>query len=126
MARTVWGEARGENTTGRVAVAWVIKNRADHPAWWGSSIRTVCLAPWQFSCWNANDPNRSKMLDPQIEADPAYRAIKQICIDVLTREVPDTTFGANHYCVTRIAPSTSWAVGKTPTAIIGAHSFYKL
>jgi len=28
MARTVWGEARGEGERGMEAIAWVIKNRA--------------------------------------------------------------------------------------------------
>jgi hypothetical protein len=35
---TLWGEARGEGTTGQIAVAWAIRNRVfDGKAnsWWG-------------------------------------------------------------------------------------------
>src|SRR5262245_20911607 len=62
MARPVWGEARGEPLDGKTAVAWVIKNRADHPGWWGHGIAGVCRQPWQFSCWNPDDPNRAKLI----------------------------------------------------------------
>lgn len=36
---------------GELAVASVIANRAAKPGWWGRDIRSVCLAPAQFSCW---------------------------------------------------------------------------
>ena len=31
LARTIFGEARGESLQGQVGVAWVIRNRADSP-----------------------------------------------------------------------------------------------
>jgi len=61
MAKTVWGEARGESVKGQIAVAWVIKNRADNPRWWGKTIEEVCLKKYQFSCWLESDPNKAKM-----------------------------------------------------------------
>ncbi|MBI5120055.1 MAG: cell wall hydrolase [Rhodospirillales bacterium] len=67
LARTLWGEARGESKAGREAVARVVLNRVAHARakggrfWWGGDIFSVCLKPWQFSCWNANDPNRAKL-----------------------------------------------------------------
>ncbi|MGH3756111.1 MAG: cell wall hydrolase, partial [Pseudonocardiaceae bacterium] len=58
MGRTLYGEARGEPFDGLVAVAWVIRNRAESPRWWGRDVKGVCLHPLQFSCWNETDPNR--------------------------------------------------------------------
>jgi len=62
MARTLWGEARGESEEGQVAVGHVIKNRVEKKTWYGKTIKDVCLKKWQFSCWNENDPNRIRFL----------------------------------------------------------------
>ena len=38
LARTLWGEARGEGTAGQIAVAWTIRNRVfdgKTNSWWG-------------------------------------------------------------------------------------------
>ena len=60
VARTLWGEARGEGVAGQIAVAWVIRNRvhdANPRSWWGEGYIGVCHKSWQFSCWNPGDPN---------------------------------------------------------------------
>ena len=62
LARTIYGEARGESISGMEAVASVVLNRVAFANrrgrfWWGNSIAEVCRAPKQFSCWNRNDPN---------------------------------------------------------------------
>ena len=71
LARTLYGECRSESREGKIAVAHVIKNRADNPKWWcrksgdgipDDTIEAVCRHPWQFSCWNLDDPNRPKLL----------------------------------------------------------------
>jgi N-acetylmuramoyl-L-alanine amidase len=56
LARTLYGEARGEPTEGQIAVAWVILLSLE------GAVAQVCLAPWQFSCWNQGDPNRARLL----------------------------------------------------------------
>ena len=59
LARTLWGEARGESLAGQIAVAWTIRNRVDDgntKSWWGEGYAGVCQKPYQFSCWK-NDPN---------------------------------------------------------------------
>jgi len=66
LARTIYGEARGETVRGKEAVACVIMNRVRRAQerggyWWGASVEKVCLKPWQFSCWNEHDPNREKI-----------------------------------------------------------------
>ena len=74
LARTLWGEARGESLAGQIAVAWTIRNRVNDgkaKSWWGEGYAGVCQKPYQFSCWNKNDPNYR--LPEWREADPVPR-----------------------------------------------------
>jgi N-acetylmuramoyl-L-alanine amidase len=119
--RTLFGECRGEPDEGRVAVMWVIRNRAEHPGWWGKSVAGVCLAKSQFSCWNMNDPNREK-LKAVPAYDPVYTALQSVVERVLNGEVPDPTGGASHYEV--IGTGAAWAKDRKPDAVIGHHAFY--
>ncbi|PJB71692.1 MAG: hypothetical protein CO093_04590 [Alphaproteobacteria bacterium CG_4_9_14_3_um_filter_47_13] len=48
LARTIWGEARGEGQKGMLAVASVIMNRVRCGGWWGSTIQDVCRKPYQL------------------------------------------------------------------------------
>lgn len=64
VARTLWGEARGTGLLDMLGVAAVIRERVLRPGWWSrpnDDWISVCRSPWQFSCWNSNDPNRSKL-----------------------------------------------------------------
>jgi spore germination cell wall hydrolase CwlJ-like protein len=125
MALTVWGEARGEGVEGQAAVAWVIRNRARWPrrSWWGGDIRSVCLKRWQFSAWNAQDPNREKMLD-LCPDDPALAAVREICRKVLAGAIPDPTRGCTHYCTHASRPA--WKRGRDPKTTVGRHAFYQI
>lgn len=123
MARTIWGEARGEPLEGKLAVAWVIKNRADHPGWWGHGLAGVCRQPWQFSCWNADDPNRAKLIGVTAR-DEMFRESLMVAAGVLSGNLPDPTGGANHYHARGIAPN--WAAGEMPTVRLRHHLFYKI
>lgn len=45
LARTLWGEARGEGLAGQIAVAWTIRNRVNEgraKSWWGEGYAGVC------------------------------------------------------------------------------------
>ena len=121
LARTLWGEARGESVRGIEAVAAVVMNRVTKGGWWGNSVETVCRKKWQFSCWNADDPNRAK-LERVTEADRVFR----VCLRVARRAVggglDDPTRGATHYHVRGLMPD--WAKGRDPSAEIGSHLFY--
>lgn len=125
LARVLWGEARGEGTAGMQAVAGVILNRVANPRWWGHDLRSVLLQPAQFSCLLPGDPNLGKLLSVT-EADPAYRIARSIARQAVAGELTDTTGGADHYLVTSIQAQTKWARGRTPVAVIGRHSFFRL
>lgn len=129
LARTLWGEARSESAKGMEAVANVILNRVKRAVdnggnyWWGRDILSVCQKPYQFSCWNKNDPNRKKLLAVTMEDQNFEQAI-----DIATRAVhgalKDETKNADHYHTKSIHPS--WARTAKPVTIIGAHVFYNL
>jgi N-acetylmuramoyl-L-alanine amidase len=127
LARTLWGEARGEGREGQIAVAWVIRNRAEDPGkdWWGDTVAEVCHKPFQFSCWDKSDPNRTKLCGPSIEL-PGYDDLYEIGCKVMVGDIPDPTGSATHYKVTGTAASWDAAAAKVNPVIIGRHSFYRL
>lgn len=135
LARTIWGEARGEDRPGREMVASVIMNRvkADlgndgKPDWWGETVFEVCTAPFQFSCWLPNDPNRKKLL-AVTEDDPVFKDCLGIAQAAIEGRLPDRTGGATHYLnpllCERVYGWPKWAVKAELTATNGRHNFYR-
>jgi N-acetylmuramoyl-L-alanine amidase len=128
LARTIWGEARGEGTSGMSAVACVILNRlkiskARGGFWWGDDIIRICQKPQQFSCWNRADPNFRK-LQAVDERDLYFATAVRIARRGVADVLPDVTKGATHYHADSITPY--WAKGERPSAVIGHHLFYKI
>ncbi|MBP3687014.1 MAG: cell wall hydrolase [Alphaproteobacteria bacterium] len=120
LARTIWGEARGEGARGMQAVGNVIMNRVKAGGWYGASIKDVVLKPYQFSAWNVGDLNRAKMLN----ATPAQLSTaRKIAEQLQSGALPDITGGATNYHATGISPL--WAKKMTKTVQIGNHIFYK-
>lgn len=126
LAKTIFGEARGESLSGKEAVASVVLNRVafshrKNGYWWGNTISEVCRKPWQFSCWNENDPNR-KILSVIDNNNPVYAVCKRIAMRAVAGLIPDKTNGATHYHTKNLRPR--WSVNKIPCAEIGNHVFY--
>lgn len=121
LARTIWGEARGQPDDGQIAVANVVMNRVMDRRW-PNTVRGVVLQPWQFSAWNAADPNRPKMLAVN-ETDPAFVRALQISEAAVGGGLPDVTGGANHYFTKQIDPP-SWSREMSRVASIGDHLFF--
>lgn len=122
VARTLWGEARGEGYTGQQAVCNVIFNRSKKPSWWGINPRTVCLHPCQFSCWNHSDPNRSKIMEVA-DTDAMLAQCLGIARLAFSGTLDDITSSADSYKV--VGTYAAWAIGLIPTATIGKQEFYK-
>ena len=121
LARTIWGEARGEKMPGRIAVGLVIINRYNSGKWYaGDTIAQTCQKPWQFSCWNKNDPNYKKIM---AITEAILRPYWELAEKLINDEHSDITNGATHYHTKSCHPA--WAKGKLPCAIIGNHIFYK-
>lgn len=126
LARTIYGEARGESVRGKEAVAAVVMNRVARAMerggwWWGSSVAEVCRRPWQFSCWNEGDPNRSK-IERADENDREFASCLRIARRAIQGALADPTRGATHYHAQVVAPP--WAAGREPSAVIGRHRFF--
>lgn len=127
LARLVWGEARGELLKGQVAVACVVLNRVADGRWGGrGGIVSVCLKPWQFSCFNSNDPNLPLLLQPpKFSPFEQCELVAQLAVDGL---LVDPTGGATHYFNPSVVPGrwpASWDKAKMAArGQIGRHSFW--
>ncbi len=116
LVQTVWGEARGEDSLGQVAVMHVIKNRAAQRQ---QPFRTICQTPFQFSCWNEHDPNLPKMQALHYGLSQIRHLAAKLLIAF---DDPDITRGATHYHAKQVLPY--WAKDKIPCLVIGNHLFY--
>jgi spore germination cell wall hydrolase CwlJ-like protein len=128
MAKTIYGEARGEywkpncGEKSLIAVGNVIMNRHNQS---GESIKNVCLKPRQFSCWNPSDPNRRLIENPP-NADPIYVICLVLSEKLIDLKIPDITNGANHYYSKTAKTVPYWAIGLSPVFEVGNHVFFKI
>jgi spore germination cell wall hydrolase CwlJ-like protein len=123
VAQTLWAEARGEGHDGMVAVACVIGNRVAR-ARGARSYADICRAPYQFSCWNDNDPNR-RLIDRVARApDADYNDALSIAQQLVGGRLGDVTQGATHYYATSMRQRPSWAAGQEPCLVLGGHAFF--
>lgn len=128
LARTLWGEARGEGTAGMQAVAAVVMNRVRIARemgrhWWGNSIIQICQKPFQFSCWNKNDINYRRLLAVD-DDDKYFGAALHVARIAVEGRLDDPTGGATHYHAAGMMPH--WAETEKPVAVIGGHIFYRV
>lgn len=139
VARTVWGEARGEGETGMRAVACVVVTRArlarehraatgkKHPLFGDGTLAGACLVKFQFSCWNEHDPNLAKLKAVGIP-DSAFIAARVVAYEAVNGHLPDTTNGATHYMAYRdfaAARVGHWSQRMMVTERIGGHVFMR-
>lgn len=122
LARTIYGEARGERWEGKIAVAWTVMNRVLRNSWYGRNVVEVCLKPYQYSCWLDSDPNSALLKKVTIE-DSHFRECLAAALLVYDRILPDPTHGATHYYAQTIA-APNWTTGMKATTVIGAHRFF--
>lgn len=135
-ALTVFREAANQGACGQIAVASVIRNRADqHMDQYGKTVKEVCLKPLQFSCWNDDKTENhtalmqdaTQLMDSGIMSINLEQAL-YIVEGVLSFKLLDNTRGSTHYMTKALFDSNppSWAKGMKPRAEIGAHVFFKL
>lgn len=124
VARTLWGEARGTGAAGMTHVANVICNRVAKPGWWGRDFTSVCLAPYQFSCWLETDPNRAK-LEAVTEEDPWFAIAMGIADKAIAGTLPDATGGADSYYALSMKHPPAWSRLALRTFSDGWHVFYR-
>lgn len=122
-ALCIWREARGCSTSQMNAIWWVLQNRANDPAnRWPKDIADVVTQPYQFSSFNASDPNVTAWPSFKDKADwLAWLNCQAVVVSPLGG---DPTGGATNYLSGDAVPS--WAEGKEPTVVLGPFKFYKL
>ncbi|MBE6447449.1 MAG: cell wall hydrolase [Alphaproteobacteria bacterium] len=125
VAKTIYGEARGEfcpfGLSSLIAIANVIINR--YKKHFAKSLSEVCLAPYQFSCWNKNDKNY-KAIQHINENSEIYKVCLRVAKNTLDSTWPDLTDGCDHYHEKSIRPY--WASRIIPKRVFGNHCFYSL
>ena len=123
LAKTIWGEARGEDWLGQLQVGHVVINRLKAGKWYGRTITEVCLKPFQFSCWNANDPNRPK-LDDLTLSDPTFQLAMCAALKVIQGLAFECSYSAVTHYYREGTPVPNWAKGKRVDFRIGNHVFH--
>jgi len=119
LARTLFGEARANDVDDAQAIASVILNRVNYKNW-PNKVADVCLQPWQFSCWNQNDPNRDRIL----QASGAWwEDCKAIAAMALNGLMSDSTKTSTHYYA-RYIKTPGWARGRSPAFETEVHIFF--
>ena len=119
VAAVLLAEARGEGETGMVAVAEVIRRRADQK---GISPLLV-VKPGAFSSLNGKTHDQ---IVRQFENHPMFPQALRIARTLYNEpeKLRNITKGATHF--THKAETPYWAVNQTPVAVIGNHAFYRL
>lgn len=120
LALCIWREARGEGMLGRRGVGCVVRNRVGHGGF-GAGYDGVILKHYQFSSFNANDPNSVKW--------PSDGTIDWMGCIAEANEVlggcDDVTNGALFYFSPPLtAPPRAWGA-VIATAHIGHLEFYR-
>lgn len=132
LARTIYGEARGElyKTNGGLSalmgVANVINNRVKQKLWYGATHEDVCMKPYQFSCWNKDNPNYTVIRNVNVKHDKVFQKCLEIAELTANEQWPDLTHGSDHYHAVWMPRAPLWAMGKKPLAKLGCHIFYNL
>lgn len=125
LARTIFGEARGEPYEGKWGVGRTIVNRWKSGKWFaGKFIADTAQMPWQYSCWNRGDPTRQRMVDAEWK-EQSLRECMKAAMDAINGP-PNLWFSDNicHYHADHIR-TPNWAEGKTSAGRLGSHLFFK-
>ena len=121
-ARIAWGEARGEPDGGMQAVLNVMVNRKKDPLF-PTSLSGVAKQHYQFSAYNDNDPNKTK-LEAVGDTNRQYIRAKRLATLAQIGLLSDITGGATYYHSKDIARPI-YLRNAEVSATIGNHVFYK-
>lgn len=125
-ALTVWREASNQPYDAKVGVACSIKNRVEHPAWWGKTMVEVCTKREQYTSMNTkrDDPNLRRW--PQV-GDAAFLECLDIVRGIQSGMVLPVLPGTDSYYDDSI-PMPWWAKAHPERHVgdVGAFHFYDM
>jgi len=116
IARTIYGEARGEPVEGKIAAGYVMYNRNHDKLGWND-----ILDPKQFSCFNYGDPNLDNIMLVTID-DKVFQECVEVAFGIIWKKIPNPMNGATHYYNHAIVGRDPWPTLKT-LGQIGKHTF---
>ena len=120
LASAIYYEAATEPDEGQRAVAQVVLNRVRHPGWPNSVCGVVYqgsnLPGCQFSFACDGAMARAPMMSAWIRA-------RRVAERALAGDVYTPAGSSTYYHTMAVAPA--WRLRLTPTAIVGAHIFYR-
>ncbi len=120
VAAVLMAEAWGEGEKAMIAVAEVVRLRADQA---GLSPLAVVLKPRQFTCLNRTTPEN---LIRRFHGHPDFKSTVAIARRMYNQPetLPGLAGGATHF--ERVGTRAYWTRGHRPVATIGLLAFYKL
>jgi hypothetical protein len=118
------GEAEGEPYAGKIMVAEVIINRARAGK---QSLKAVCLAENQFTCWNGKHGekllNRLPALEKQTK-NQGWKDCKRIAENVCRQDYKPSTSATHYYAPAGLKNPPKWADKMKLVAIVAGHKFF--
>lgn len=136
LGLTLIGEARGEPIEGQIATGCVVRNRLHHNPTKYRDYADVCLEREQFSCWNANDPNYTvlielvqKITNHQLVSDMYYRQCMWVSSGIINWQIADITNGARFYLTKSLYDSPqrpTWADKILTASTYGKQIFFNV
>ena len=125
VALCLLGECEGEPYTGKALVSETILNRAKQS---NQSLKAVCLAPKQYSCFNT-ETQQKKLIGRTAEwstiNSPAWKDCIEIAKEVCREGHRTTTPATHYYAPARLDKPPMWASKMRLVAVVGNHEFYE-
>lgn len=125
LCQLVYGEARNQSYEGMKAVAAVAINRWKNRC---KSLRDIILEKYQFSCFNASDPNSRIIMNITTKDFSVWDECCRAAISQYMGLEVDPTGNAIHYLTVYLynhyRPDWDWNELEK-TIIIGDHIFFK-
>jgi hypothetical protein len=104
----------------------VVMNRANSPGWWGTDVISVCLSPYQFSCWNPGSPQVVMGMEASEDGDVQWELAATLAALAIAGNLPDITGNADSYYDVHRPRVPKWVKGAVYTRTVHGQRFYRV
>ncbi len=123
LALLIWREARGQSIEGQIQVGYTVKNRIDHPKWWGKDWIEVIFKKWQYS--SLTDPRDRQLTRWPGSNEESWLQAISIAYNIYYGTVHPKYKSADSYYDDSIRPPR-WATRDKMLGKIGRIVFYNI